>query len=76
MEAYEHTSDPLESVRILQMIVDIMAHRPRLNLEASMYTESYESETNLLTAKRKFFREFVKLQKRTEEGENRCVDQF
>lgn len=36
-ESYEHIYDPLESVRSLQMIVDTMAHRPRLNMEASYY---------------------------------------
>jgi len=41
MEAYEHTCEPLENVRILQIIVDIMAQRPRLNVDSSMYVESY-----------------------------------
>jgi len=48
MEAYEHTCDPLESVRLLQIIVDVMAQRPRLNMEASMYTESYQTEIEAL----------------------------
>ena len=34
LEAYNHVCDPLESVRLLQMIVDTMALRPRINLEA------------------------------------------
>ena len=48
LESYEHIYDPLESVRALQMIVDVMAQRPRINLEASLYTDSYEAETRLL----------------------------
>jgi hypothetical protein len=74
LETYEHTTDPLESVRILQMIVDVMAHRPRLNMDASMYTESYDSETALLRNKRQFYKEFIRMQKKVEEAENRGID--
>lgn len=48
MEVYEHTYDPLESVRILQIIADLIVSRPRLNMEASMYCESYMAETEAL----------------------------
>lgn len=48
MEVYEHTYDPLESMRILQIIVDLTVARPRLNMEASMYCESYLSEIEVL----------------------------
>lgn len=41
MEVYEHTYDPLESLRVLQVIADVIVARPRLNMEASMYCESY-----------------------------------
>ena len=32
MKAFEHITDPLEHVRTLQMVVDIMAQRPRINM--------------------------------------------
>ena len=59
MEAYEHICDPLESMRVLQMIVDLIAERPRLNTEASMYTESYDSEIMLMNAKANLYTEFT-----------------
>ena len=37
MEVYEHTFDPLESVRVLQIIADTMAIRPRMNLDATYF---------------------------------------
>ena len=66
LEVFEHTIDPLESARIMQQIVDSMAIRPRLNLESTLYRESYESEVEVLKQKRLFFSEFVDLQKDVE----------
>ena len=48
MEVYEHTYDPLESVRVLQIIADVMAIRPRMNLDASYFQDSYQAEIKLL----------------------------
>lgn len=31
LEAFEHTSDPMEQYRSMQVIVDLMAVRPRLD---------------------------------------------
>ena len=61
LEVYEHIYDPLESVRCLQMIVDAMAVRPRINTEASMYNDSYESETKLMREKEAFFSDVIGL---------------
>ena len=76
LETYEHTFDPLESVRILQHIVDTMAVRPRLNMEATFYTEAYEGEIELLENKHMFFKEMIDLQKSVEEEENMQVFKF
>ena len=48
MECYEHVCDPLEQVRIVQIVVDTMAQRPRLNLESTYFTDSYLNEVNLI----------------------------
>jgi hypothetical protein len=61
LEAYEHIYDPLESVRCLQMIVDIMAQRPRLNMEASFYSDAYDSEIKVLEEKHRFFSDLIEL---------------
>jgi hypothetical protein len=48
LEAYEHTCDPLESLRLVQIITDIMAIRPRVDLGASYFVDSYLSEIDAL----------------------------
>ena len=76
LESYEHIYDPLESVRCLQMIVDTMAQRPRINTEASFYTDSYESECLLLDEKIKFFSNLTDLQTSNEKEENKQAYDF
>ena len=44
MECYEHIVDPLEQQRLMQIITDISARRPRLNLTASYFRDSYVAE--------------------------------
>ena len=44
MEAYEHITDPLEQQRLMQIITDLMARRPRLNLQATYFIDSYTAE--------------------------------
>ena len=44
-----------------------MALRPRLNMEATFYTEAYENEIELLENKYAFYTEMIELQKNVEE---------
>ena len=53
------------------MIVDLMAQRPRLNTEASMYKDSYVAETDLLKEKLIFFSDFITMQTEIEKEENK-----
>jgi hypothetical protein len=46
MECYEHVTDPLEQQKLMQVITDIMARRPRLNLNANYFLDAYEAEIN------------------------------
>ncbi len=48
MECYEHIVDPLEQQRLMQIITDISARRPRLNLTASYFKDSYVAECQCL----------------------------
>jgi len=41
------------------MIVDLIAERPRLNTEATMYSESYDSEILLMKTKASLYTEFA-----------------
>ena len=43
------------------MIVDVIGARPRLNMEASMYVESFVAETELLQEKANLVEEFVQM---------------
>ena len=76
LESYEHIYDPFESIRCLQMIVDVMSARPRLNMDASYYDDSYESETKLLQEKRKFFTQVISMQTEIEKEENKAAYDF
>ena len=48
MESYEHTNDPLELLRLSQLIADIMVMRPRHNVEGGYFVDSYRSEIEVL----------------------------
>lgn len=48
MECYEHVSDPLEQQRLMQVITDLMARRPRLNMQANYFLDSYDAEFRCL----------------------------
>lgn len=44
LQIYENTCDPLECVRMIQIISDVMAVRPRINLDATYFNDSYKLE--------------------------------
>ena len=48
LEAYEHTCDTLEQQRLIQIVVDVMARRPRMNLQANHFKDSYRAEIDAL----------------------------
>ena len=48
MECYEHIVDPLEQQRLMQVVTDIMARRPRLNLNGSYFKDAYAAENECL----------------------------
>jgi hypothetical protein len=59
MEAYEHTCDIVEQQRLIQIIVDTMAKRPRLNVDATYFIDSYNSEIDYFTKMRELIREVM-----------------
>jgi len=61
LEVYEHSCDPLESVRVLQIIVDTMAIRPRVNLEATYFRDCYTAEIEVLRQRVELFREVAEV---------------
>lgn len=53
-----------------------MALRPRLNLESTLYQESYDCETEGLIQKRDFLQEFIELQRDIEHDANDQIKAF
>ena len=66
MQAYEHTTDIVEQQRLVQIIIDIMAKRPRLNTDATHFIDSYKSEIKYLKELREFISELQREQIRRE----------
>ena len=66
LECYEHTCDVLELQRIVQIIVDLMARRPRMNLAANHFRDSYRAETEVFELSIKIMREFISMQMKME----------
>ena len=62
LECYEHTCDTLEQQRIIQLIVDLAGKRPRLNLAANTFSDSYATEIKVLETQRKLVQEFIQMQ--------------
>ena len=50
MECYDHTCDSLEQQRLIQIVVDLLAKRPRMNLAANHFKDSYRAEIDALEA--------------------------
>ena len=59
MECYEHICEPLEQQRLMQIITDLMARRPRLNLNASYFVDAYDAEIECLKSQFEFMRQIV-----------------
>jgi len=62
MESYENTVDIVEQQRFVQIIVDIMAKRPRLNTDATHFIDSYKSEIEYFNNMRTFLNELTREQ--------------
>lgn len=70
MEAYEHIVDPLEQKRFIQFIANMMAERPRLNLDSYSFENSYKLELHILDKKLEFLKNIVQFQISTEHKVN------
>ena len=62
IECYEHTCDTLEQQRLIQIVVDLMAQRPRMNLAANHFKDSYRAEIDALTILGQIMKEFIRMQ--------------
>lgn len=71
MECYEHITDPLEQQRLMQIVTDIMARRPRLNLHANYFVDAYDAEILYIKGQTELVRTIVTQQISLEKTENR-----
>ncbi len=71
MECYEHVTDPLEQQQLMQVITDIMARRPRLNLNANYFVDAYDAEIVCLQKQFELIRTLVDMQVSLEKTENK-----
>lgn len=62
MECYEHTCDTLEQQRLIQIVIDLMAKRPRMNLAANHFKDSYRAEIDALEYQISIIKEFIRMQ--------------
>jgi hypothetical protein len=70
LECYEHITSPLEQQKIMQTITDIMARRPRLNLQANYFVDAYTQEIECLKKQFELTKQLVDLQVTLEKTEN------
>lgn len=62
MECYDHTCDSLEQQRLIQIVVDLLAKRPRMNLAANHFKDSYRAEIDALEAQIGIMKDFIRMQ--------------
>ena len=73
LECYEHIVDPLEQQRLMQVIIDIMSRRPRLNLQANYFKDSYEAELVCLDNQLELVKLLIKNQITLERTNNKML---
>jgi hypothetical protein len=66
MKIYEHTIDIVEQQRLVQIMVDVMAKRPRLNTDSTHFIDSYRSEIEYFDNLREFIDELSREQMKRE----------
>jgi len=76
LECYEHTTDSLEQQRLIQMIVDEMAKRPRINLSGNHFKDSYNIEISCLKEKQKLFRNVINMLIKDEFKANNTIREY
>ena len=61
VECLDHTCDTLEQQRLIQIIIDLMAKRPRMNFMANHFRDSYKAEIDALETQTQIIREFINM---------------
>lgn len=76
LECFEHVTDVLEQQRLIQMIVDLMALRPRYNLNGTHFRDAYRVESDQLRLKTEIVREVMRMQMQQEFEANNSIREY
>ena len=76
LDAFEHICDPLEQQRAMQIITDLMAKRPILELEKLHFKQSYRAEIDALNAHREFMQTVISLMLEKERKTNKELREY
>ena len=76
LECLEHITDLLQQQRMIQIIVDLMAGRPRLNLSSTHFKDSYTAEVELLKLQHEIMREVIRMQMTNEFEANNSIREY
>ncbi len=76
LECFEHVTDVLEQQRLIQIIVNLLAQRPRLNMNATHFEDSYRAEIDCLELQKKFITSYKELLMKTEKEANRQMRDY
>jgi hypothetical protein len=77
LEVFEHICDPLEQQRMMQIMTDTMARRPRIDhCHSHYFLECYRAETKCLETQLKLIREIVDYLMVSEKKENRHIKEY
>ena len=76
LEVYEHVCDLLEQNRLIQMITDLMARRPRFNLDGAYFKSSYEAEIKCLEKETELLKNITRYQMESERKEMTDLKEF
>ena len=77
LDVFEHICDPLEQQRIMQVMTDLMAQRPRIDYSTSNYfVESYKAEVVCFETHLRLIKEIIKFQVNEEKKHNKHIKDY
>ncbi|CDW82479.1 UNKNOWN [Stylonychia lemnae] len=76
LECFEHTTDTLEQQRMVQVIIDLMALRPKLNLNGLHFKDSYRAEIENFQLQKQLIREVIRMQMESEFKQNNFIREY
>ncbi len=76
LEVYEHVCDLVEQNRLIQLMTDLMARRPRFNLDAAYFRSAYQAEVKCLQKETEVLKSVMRYQMENERKEMHDLKEF